>query len=116
MWITIIDRTKRPAKTQAKPADYYLRFKGLPYQVEASQIQGLPFKLEILPQGNSAIVKIRTEQQEVNVKKAISDSLNLVPLLFAEKIKVKIPNAIIFVILFVAIALLVIGFVLGRVI
>lgn len=114
MWITIIDRTK-PQEPQKppKPQQYQIKFEGLPTKIKATEIKGLPFKINITGYDNSAVATIDTTPQKPDPQMAVYFGLDLIPLLFANKIKIKIPNVIIGVILLVIILILITGAIIG---
>ncbi|MEO0189306.1 MAG: hypothetical protein ABIL17_08570 [candidate division WOR-3 bacterium] len=113
MWITIIDRTKPQPQEKPKPQKYYLKFENVPIQIKDTEIKGLPFKVGIQGKDHTVIMEIDTTPQPADPKKAVSTALDIIPLLFAEKVQIKIPTLILIVLGIIALALVFVGFLLG---
>lgn len=113
MWITIIDRTKPKESQETKTHKYYLKFKNVDIPVSPKKIEGFPFHISIQPSNNDAILEIDTTPAQINPKKAVYTAMDIIPLLFADKIQVKIPTPILLLLLGIVLVIFAVGFFFG---
>jgi len=113
MWIKVIDRTQAQKKAEkGKPIQLQLKFESVPIPIPNKKYS-LPFTPEV--QGSDPyIVSLLIDKPKLGDPKQLAmDIIDIVPLAFAEKIYVKIPDIYIVIAVLVIMALVIIGVVIG---